>query len=113
MLYGKINPPASTVHQSTPFSSTTETADLMMVIARPYILGSTKVNFEVVFGNGDISGNTVTNFRNILSSNTTLGKSSLESWGLDDSIILSEVAAQMGTNIIEVLTGATNNGARF
>ena len=113
MLYGKINPPASTIHQATPFSSTTETADLMMVIARPYILGSTKVNFEVIFGNGDISGNTVTNFRSILSSNVTLGRSSLESWGLDDSVILTEVATQMGTNIIEVLTGTTNNGGGF
>lgn len=110
MLYGKINPPATTIHQVTPFSSTTETANLMIVIARPYVLGSTNVNFEVIFGNGDISGNTVTNFRSIINHNTTLGKSSLESWGLDDSVILTEVATKMGTIVIEVLTGTTNNG---
>lgn len=109
MLFGKINPPASVVHQISPFSSTTQTADLMMAIARPYRLGSTKVNFEVIFGNGDISGDTVTNFVSVTNSNTTLGKSSIESWGLDDSIILNEIAVQMGTNIVQVLTGSTDN----
>lgn len=109
MLFGKINPPASTVHQVSPFSSTTQTAELMAAIARPYLLGSSKVNFEVIFGNGDISGDTVTNFISVTNSNITLGKSSLESWGLDDSIILSEIATQMGTNVVEILTGTTNN----
>lgn len=107
MLYGKINPPASSTQQVTPFSAITQTADLMAVIARPYPLGATKVNFEVVFGNGEISGNTVTNFRSILNLNTTLGKSKLVTWGLDDSVILNEIATQMGTNVIEVLTGTT------
>ena len=39
--------------------------------------------------------------------NTTLGKSKIETWGLDDSVILNEIATQMGTNVLEVLTGTT------
>ena len=109
MIFGKINPPATTVHQVTPFSSTTQTADLMIAIARPYCLGSTKVRFEVIFGNGDISGDTVTNFVSVVDSGVILGKSSIESWGFDDSVILGEIATEMGTSIVQILTGSTNN----
>jgi hypothetical protein len=109
MIFGIINPPASTVHQVSPFSSTTQTANLITAIARPYQLGSTKVHFEVIFGNGNISGDTVTNFVSVVNSNTTLGQSSIESWGLDDSVILGEIATQMGTNIVQILTGSTDN----
>lgn len=54
MLYGKINPPATSVEQTTPFSAITKTADLMVVIARPYALGATNVNFQVSFGEGEL-----------------------------------------------------------
>lgn len=107
MLYGKINPPAVSVVQVTPFSSTTITADLMVVIARPYALGSTNVNFQVTFGNGEISGDTITSFENIINSNIILGQEQIKSWGLDDTVIMNEIAKDMGTQVIATYTGST------
>ena len=51
MIFAQINPVASITQQTTPFVQTTVTGSYMTAIARPYALGSEKVNFQVNYGN--------------------------------------------------------------
>lgn len=108
MIYGKINPPAEKIDQVTPFSSVTYSADIMAVVARPYILGSNQVNFVVWFGNATVSGTTVTDYLPIMNSNIVLSGEEITTWGTDDSKILRDIAVKLGTSVTDVLSGDTS-----
>jgi hypothetical protein len=110
MIFGKINPVASAVQQNGPFSTTTVTGSYMAAIARPYVLGSNKVNFQVSYGEVtlDESGS-VTNFNTVLNSQVTLSGSAISSWGTDDAAILSAIATKVGTTVESTVTGDFSN----
>jgi hypothetical protein len=113
MLYAQITPAAEKTTQVTPFSAITESADLMFAVARPYTLGATRVNFQVTFGNGTIANNQVSNFVELLSSNVTLTSGELSNWGTDDSVVLSTIAAKLGTTSIGIYTSSPQQGNNF
>jgi hypothetical protein len=111
MIFAKINPVASKVLQTTPFTTTTITADTMTAIARPYKLGSENTRFELVFGNL-ISGNTENNeikFNQIMNSEITLSSTQLQNWGSDDSVVLTIIATALGVNVDGFITANVNS----
>jgi dTDP-D-glucose 4,6-dehydratase len=114
MLYAKITPSAEKVIQTSPFSSTTITADYMSALARPYGLGSNIVNFEVLFGNVSFDENQQPiSFQNVVSSQMTLEGSQLENWGIDDTVILQEMATILGLTIESFVTIVNTNPYQF
>jgi hypothetical protein len=110
MIFAQIDPIASITNQSDPFHTTTITGSYMGAIARPYYLGADAVNFQVTYGNCifDESGSVV-NFQTIFNSSCTLTGSAIQNWGIDDSVILSEIATQQGTTVVAVVSGSNFN----
>jgi hypothetical protein len=105
MLYGKITPAAQIVTQVTPFTSTTTDANYMTALARPYGIGSTKVNFEVVFGNTKINENDeVIGFDRLSSYQVVLEGSELSNWGIDDTVVLQTIATKLNVTVSDFIT---------
>lgn len=100
MLFAKISPAAQKIIQTTPFESTTQTADYMSALARPYALGSNKVNFEVIYSNVifDENQNPI-KYENLTSNVLSLEGSQLQGWGTDDSYILQQIASILNITI--------------
>lgn len=108
MLLAKISPAAKQIVQTSPFESSEVSAEYMSALARPYALGASKVNFEVVFGNLVESPKPGTeevsqNFVRVTSANVELQGEELASWGTDDSVVLSALAAKLGTSVVSTL----------
>ena len=108
MLLAKISPAAKQIVQTSPFESSEISAEYMSALARPYALGSSKVNFEVVFGNlvespKPGSEETSQQFVRVTSSQLTLEGEELASWGTDDSVVLEVIAAKLGTSVVSTL----------
>ena len=110
MIFGKINPEATVVQQTTPFGGTTIKGAYMTAVARPYVLGANQVNFQVVYGNCtfDTGSGEVTNFQQIFSDNIVLSGSVISTWGEDDAVILDAIATQQGTTVTEIVSGSNN-----
>lgn len=113
MLVAKINPTASFAKQENPFSATSVTADSITVLARPYLLGASEVNFEVVFGNVTPAVAEVVaaegvqaqparpaQFQQVANHMITLTKDELSNWGTDDLTAMEAVAAKLGTAVV-------------
>lgn len=111
MMYSQITPAAEKTTQVTPFSAITESANLMSAVARPYILGATKVNFQVTFGNGTITDNQVSNFAELLSTNVILTSDELSNWGTDDSVVLEAIATKLGATSLGVYTSSSQGNS--
>jgi hypothetical protein len=110
MIFGKINPVASAVEQNGPFSTTTVTGSYMAAIARPYVLGSNQVNFQVTYGEVVLNDSgSVTNFNTVLNTQVTLSGSAISSWGTDDAAMLSAIAAEVGTTVESIVSGSFSN----
>jgi len=108
MLLAKISPAAKQIVQTSPFESSEVTAEYMSALARPYALGASKVNFEVVFGNlvespKPGSEETSQQFVRVTSSQVELVGEELASWGTDDSVVLDAIAAKLGTSVVSTL----------
>jgi hypothetical protein len=108
MLLAKISPVAKQIVQTTPFETTEVSAEYMSALARPYALGSSKVNFEVVFGNlVELpvldSEEVKQEFVRVTSSQVLLEDEEIGSWGTDDSVILSAIASKLGTSVVSTL----------
>lgn len=105
MLIAKINPAAQAVNQNSPFNVQSVDCDMMTAIARPYHLGATEVNFEVIYGTATITGPTASDFKNQIRTNVTLTSAELTGWGTDDTFILGKIATKVGTTIVETYVG--------
>lgn len=112
MLVAKITPAASFAKQENPFTVTTISADTMSVLARPYVLGSKEVNFEVLFGNVVAATEAVeasegvdaveaspTKFVVVASEFLVLSQEDLQDWGTDDLVVFNSIAAKFGITI--------------
>jgi len=109
MLYGKINPTAKFAQQAGPFDAPSSIeAGHIAVIANRYIAGSSKTNFQVIFGNVVID-ETISKFKEISSSSVELTSEELSTWGTDDKILLNLVANKIGTICEEFGTVKQNN----
>ncbi len=105
MLFAKISPQAQLISQANPFSSTTKNVEYMSAIARPYAIGAEVVNFEVLFGDIIFDENEVpVSFQNVITSNVSLNSTQLAGWGVDDSYILTQIAALMPTTVVSYVT---------
>jgi hypothetical protein len=99
MLIAEITPAAKKVVGNDPFNLTTQDLSFMSVIARPYVAGASKVNFQVNYGemvtNGEnksfIQGN---------SSRVELTSEELSNWGTDDSVLFSIIASKLNLTIV-------------
>jgi hypothetical protein len=107
MLVAKINPSASFAKQENPFSSTTLTADSVTVLARPYLLGASEVNFEVVFGNVTPAVEAAegveakpAQFQQVANHMVTLTKDELSNWGTDDLAAMEAVVEKLGAAVV-------------
>jgi hypothetical protein len=103
MLYAKINPTAKVVKADSPFNTITLEAEYMTAFARPYGLGSENVRFEVVFGNIKEFEDGTKRLEALTASQTSLTKEQIEDWGVDDSVVLQEIATVLGTTVVSVI----------
>lgn len=118
MLLAKISPAATFTSQSGPFAQTeTTTADYLTALARPYLVGATQTNFEVLFGTytAAVAGVEASEgveavqaqpakFNHIQSSQVTLTSEELSSWGTDDAVLLNAIASKIGTSVLSTTT---------
>lgn len=105
MLYAKISPAATITNQITPFQSETISADYMTVLARPYGAGAQQVNFEVVFGVVTLNETNIpTSFQRLSNTSVTMTHVELANWGIDDSVVLHDIAVKIGTSATEYVT---------
>jgi hypothetical protein len=112
LLFGKINPVLSLPQQSNQFSQniTFLTADYMAAVADPYPLGATQVNFSVMYGNCEFNdSNEIIGFNTISRSSVNLSGSVIESWGVDDKVVLNAIAAAQGTAIVSTQIGTIDS----
>lgn len=114
MLIAEISPAAQIVTEANPFSPVTTEAAYMAAIARPYALGATTVNFQVTYGllvpapEGSPVG-TLPSFQGLFNTSVTLSGDQISSWGIDDTIILDEIASVVGTTVVETITVQSDN----
>ena len=114
MLIAQISPAAQIVTETNPFAPATTEAAYMAVIARPYALGTTTVNFQVTYGTltpapEDSAAGTLPSFQGLFNTYITLSGDQLTAWGIDDTVILNEIATVVGTEIVETITVDSNN----
>lgn len=103
-MYAKINPSAEAVKQLTPFEYETTTADYMTAVANPYALGTNSVNFIVNFGFMTFDAqNYPIEFTFVTTTSVNLSGSQLSNWGADDSVIMQELATQLGCTILQII----------
>lgn len=108
MLLAKIDPKASFVQSTGPFTPpVTMEAEYFTALARPYVPGAAKTNFEVMFGNA-VKKDDKTDFTRVSSINVTLTAEELVDWGTDDSALLTAIAENIGTTITEFVTITEN-----
>jgi hypothetical protein len=104
MLIAKINPPAKKVIEVTPFTTTTEDLDYMTAIARPYIPGAEKTNFQVQFGTLILNDEgTPERFVNQNNTQITLTSEELTTWGTNDEVLLNLVSEKLGVEVLEFI----------
>lgn len=108
MLLAKINPAATFTSQDGPFAQPTIiTADYLTALARPYVAGADKTNFEIQFGTyiPAVQGEQAqpAKFNRVQSSQLTLFAEELASWGTDDAVLLDAVASKLGTSVVETV----------
>lgn len=100
MLLGKLATPATKVYQNGAFSSTTATAEYIVVSTRRFVIGEDIINFEIRFGNIVIE-NDENRFDIVLRENIEMTSAELSTWGTDDSVLLDLIATKLGTTITE------------
>lgn len=104
MLIAKINPPAKKNVIINPFSSTTENLDYMTVIARPYVPGSKKTNFQILFGGITLNeSNEPQGFNQMLESQLVLTDEELSTWGTNDEVLFSIIASKLNVSVLEII----------
>lgn len=110
MLFAKIDPVAEIPEMQSPFEYTVKQADYLTAVASPYRLGSTEVNFSLVYGSAtfDTEGNMLT-FDRLLGGNVTVSSPDIEEWGIDDSVILGKICEMVGTEAVEFVEGNPSN----
>jgi len=107
MIFGKINPVATIVTKSRPFQQTTVTGSYIAAAADPYVLGNDKVSFQIYYGNCtfDTGSGAVTKFNRVYSERVIVSGSIIDSWGTDDTALLSAIATLQGTTVTEFKSG--------
>ena len=103
MLLGKLASPAIKVYQNGAFSSTTATAEYMIVSVQKYVVGDDKASFELRFGN-ILTENEKERFDIVLREDVKMTSEELSTWGTDDSVLLDLIAIKIGNSITGKIT---------
>jgi hypothetical protein len=104
MLVSKITPSAKKIVNSDPFNVVTEDLNYMSIIARPYVAGSEKVNFQINYGTIKLNDKEEpVGFSQGSSSKLTMTSDEIETWGTDDSVLFSLVAGKLNISIVEIV----------
>jgi len=110
MLFAKINPVAEIPEMESPFQYDVKQADYLTAVASPYRLGSTKVNFSLIYGSATFNEEgQMETFTRMLDGNITLTSPDIEEWGIDDSVILGTICEKVGTAAVEFIEGEPKN----
>ena len=110
MLFAKISPAAEVPQNTSPFAFEVIMADYITASANPYTLGTTSVNFNVVYGTPtfDEQGNMLT-FNPLTRGSVTLSDGQISQWGIDDRVVLAEICTVLGTTAVEFVEGNPSN----
>ena len=110
MLFAKISPAAEVPQNTSPFAFEVIMADYITASANPYTLGTTSVNFNVVYGTPtfDEQGNMLT-FNPLTRGSVTLSDGQISQWGIDDRVVLTEICTVLGTTAVEFVEGNPSN----
>lgn len=101
MLFAKISPVAQIIIQNNPYNNTVIDCDYMGIIARPYVLGTEVVNFELQYGTITFDESDFPEtFNYVKSYGITLSGNQLTNWGIDDTYIFQEIATILGITIV-------------
>lgn len=101
MLFAEISPVAQIIIQNNPYNNEVIDCNYMGIIARPYVLGTEVVNFELQYGNIIFDeSNFPESFNYIKSYGVTLSGNQLSNWGIDDTYIFQEIATILGITIL-------------
>jgi len=104
MLVAKITPAAKKIINSDPFNVVTEDLNYMSIIARPYVAGSEKVNFQINYGNVRLNDKEEPDgFNQGSSSQLNMTSEELLTWGTDDSVLFSLVATKLNVSVLEII----------
>lgn len=110
MLFAKISPAAQIPQMESPFQYDVQTADYLTAIASPYRLGSTEVNFTVIYGSATFGPTgAMATFNRSLTGFIVITSPDIESWGIDDSVILGTICQKLGTTATEFVYGDPTN----
>lgn len=108
-LIGKISPTAQYFNNSDPFNPTPVVANYMVAAATPYVLGTNSVTFTIYYGNCTFNSlNQVIGFTTIVRENVVVSGQLIDTWGVDDAVVLTELAILQGTTITEFIEGDIN-----
>lgn len=106
MLFAKINPVAEIPEMESPFQYDVKHADYLTAVASPYCLGSTEVNFSLIYGTATFNAEgEMETFTRLLGGNITLDSTDIQDWGLDDSVVLGTICTKLGTEAVEFVEG--------
>jgi hypothetical protein len=110
MLFAKINPAAEVPQNTSPFTYEVIMADYLTASATPYRLGTTSVNFSVVYGKAtfDQEGNMIL-FDRLTNGSVTLSDGEISDWGIDDTVVLTKICEKLGTTAVEFVEGNPSN----
>lgn len=108
MIFGKIDPVASVYVQNDPFNKTLVTASYIAAVARPYVLGTNSVNFQVSYGECIFESGSIVGFNTVTNSSTNLSGVAIETWGTDDKVVLGEIAEAQGTEVVQYYSSSIN-----
>ena len=110
MLFAKINPAAQIPEMESPFEYDVKTANYLTAVASHYRLGSTEVNFSLIYGSATFNEEgQMETFNRLLGGSITLGSPDIEEWGIDDSVILNTICEKVGTEAVEFIEGDPKN----
>jgi hypothetical protein len=101
MLISQITPTATKVKVISPFSSTTESLSFMTAVARPYIVGSEKTTFQIIYGNVVTDkDDKITGFKEQETQRIVLTSDELSTWGTNDETLLEIIASKLGITVV-------------
>jgi hypothetical protein len=105
ILLGLISPTLKIPISENQFAEQVEyqEASYMLVSSQQFYMGSETVGFTVYYGNVTKKDDVIISFQSIYQQKVTLSGQVVDDWGTDDSDILYAIAAEVGTNIEQIV----------
>lgn len=110
MIFAKISPVLSIATQNNLFSQEPQfiTGSYLIAKTQNYKLGEESVRFEITYGECIFESGSLTDFKQVHSDSVVLDGETIINWGTDDSVILTAIAEQQGTSVVEIISGSSD-----